>query len=166
MNTKYTTEEIVSAIKSCPNINAAIKNILRKEVGNDARLARFFKDLREVCQSSQSERLTNFVNKHMEDHSHLFLSITRYGHFAKVDQITAPIIEKYADEFNSTYEAEGEGIKIKDKEKFKKIAKEVVGSFNDSLKEHGLPDSKFMQEMLITTLFDANVAPEVVAVTS
>lgn len=164
MSNTYTVEEIVTALKSCPNINAAIKTILKREVGNDQKLARFIKDLRDACLASQPERLNGFITKHIESHAPLFLSITRYGHFAVVDKITAPIIEKYADEFNTTYENLENSIKIKDSTKFTKIAREVVGTFPEKLKEHGLPDSKFMREVLVTTLFDANVAPEVQAV--
>lgn len=164
MPLNYSNTDVVSALKSCPNINAALKNLLKKDIQANKELARVVKDLRDICQAPKNEqRLEAFVDRHIKKYPHIFQAVVRYGHFDKIDAITAPAIEQHAEQFNATYQNQEQSITITDRKRFDSIASQVISDFRKQLTGQQLPSDDFMLSVLITTLFDPQVVPEIEA---
>lgn len=161
---EYSSDEVIAALSTCDNINAAVKSFLKRELKKGDPREKFTKDLRTVFQSNNTERQISFVEKHRERFEGVLLGITRYALYQPIDAITATIIEAHADPFNATYEVNDSEIEILNKEEFQQIARAALDGFRAGLAEHSLPVSNFMVNVLILTLFDDAVVPEIMQI--
>jgi hypothetical protein len=153
----FTTEDVVGSLKRAGNINAALKNFLKREVRRGDPAERFVKDLREVMVGKDETRALNYIEKKRPGFDSHLVAIGSYAHSEMVMVLANQIVEKYADRFNATYEVKDEDIAVKDKKEFESIMKEVSGVITQTLKEAGFGDSVFMQSVIFSTVFDRPV---------
>lgn len=153
----FTTEDVVGSLKRAGNINAALKNFLKREVRRGDPAERFVKDLREVMVGKDETRALNYIEKRRPGFDSHLVAIGSYAHSEMVMVLANQIVEKYADRFNATYEVKDEDIAVKDKKEFESIMKEVSGVITQTLKEAGFGDSVFMQSVIFSTVFDRPV---------
>jgi hypothetical protein len=74
------------------------------------------------------------------------------------------IVSKHADDFNATYEKQDGGMKVIDAARFKEIVNAVQSTIKKDLEAAGLPVNNFMQNALLTTVFELDVLNEVMKV--
>ena len=159
---EFGIEEVLEAIGGVSNLNAVLKKILKHEVQRGSQEERFFKDFRRIANAPRAtEQLKTFISNHFPDSGRYSMVVAGYAYDDKMSAITAEIIEKYADEFNSTYETKDSAIEIKDRAKFNSIAKEAIKIIEEGIKSQGLPASTFMKKVIVHRLFTPEVAKEV-----
>lgn len=158
---KYSADDVVAALKGGKNLNAAIKNVLKREIGNDTKAARFLKELRGACESSQEDRARLFIEQHVPAWEGALFMVFRYGFPEVVAKVLTTVSETYADTFNATYQKNGEGIEITDRAVFNRIIAEVKELLPRLLGENGAPVSGFTVKALTFFVFDAEVLREV-----
>ncbi len=151
-------EEIVEVFRNAKNVNAAIKKILKQEVKRGSPEERFFKDFRNAVISARaSEAIDFFVRRHYPAGERYFMVVAGYVHDDAMVDISAKIIDQYAEEFNSTYEQLESDIEIKDSAKFESIARQALQMVEDGLREHQLPVTPFLKNVLVNRLFTQEV---------
>lgn len=158
---EYNLNDLVQALDGAKNINAALKKFLKNEVSTDQKSSRFVKDLRTICASKVPNIKTEFLGDKLPTFEPHLLGIIRYAYAEQTAAITSQITEKYADDFNTTYEEKEDGIVVKDPAKFNKIAKQVVAEIETGLKEKELPVSPLMKNVMLFHIFDPAVLKEV-----
>lgn len=154
-------DDVVGAFLAAKNTNAAIKNFLKKEKPSASSIARLAKDFRNAASAGKPEALRSFIEDNLTDNEEIFLALARYAHIEFVSTTVEEIINKYADQFNNTYEKTESGVKITDKKTFTSIAKEVQSLVEDNLKKLGLPVNEFMKQSIIGYVFEDGVKEEV-----
>lgn len=158
---EFNATHVVTAFKKAHNLNAAVKAYLKLQGnGQDAKAVRFAKDLREVVQNSNTERLATYVSGHFEAHQETLVAIAACAHSDLISGIIAQIADKYSDEFNSTYELNANGIKLKEPKDFDRIAQEAIAFIGSELKAKGWDDAAFLKAVAVNQLFDKNVLAE------
>jgi len=157
----FNAAQVVDALSKASNINAAVKSYLKRQASSQgAEAARFAKTLREVLQSGNSERATSFIAKHLEVQRGALLSVGACAHAEVIESVTAKVIEKYADDFNMTYELDGEEIKVTKPKEFEKISQQAIAMIDAHLKEQDLAGSSFVKAIAVSALFDGKVLKE------
>ena len=155
------TEEVIEVFRNAGNINAAIKKILKQEVKRGSPEERFFKDFRNVVISPRAKELIeSFVRKHYPAGERFFMVIAGYVHDEAMVDISSRIIDRYADDFNGTFEQNSSGIEIRDRERFEALARQAVQMIEEGLKDHNLPRTAFLKNVLVNRLFTPEVIKE------
>ncbi len=160
---EYNSDDVIEAISGSANLNAVLKKILKNEVKKGNPEERFFKEMRRIANMPHpNEALKSYLEKHLPAASRYAMVIAGYVHDAEMMEISDKIIDAYAEDFNATYETDDddEGVTVKDREKFEKIAKASLQMIEEGLKSHKLPGSRFMKEVLIHRLFTPGVIRE------
>lgn len=157
-------EEVQSAFLAAKNTNAAVKTFLKREARVGDPSERFAKDFRAATASGREASVHAFVEKHYPKHEMYFLALARYAHSEFIGTTVEKIFEKFAEEFNGTYEKSGEGITITDPTKFKTITQEVLKVISDELSSAGLPVTNFMRKAALICIFEPDVLKEVLLV--
>lgn len=158
----YSAQDVLDTMHSCENINAAMKSFLKREVRKGDTLEKFTKNFRSILLSNSTDRQVQFIEKHLPQYEPAFFALARYALFETVDKITSRVIEKHAEAFNATFDSDGETIDVTNRPEFERIAAEAIAMFRSDLQGADVPDSNFMLLVLITSLFDQAVVPEVV----
>ncbi len=153
----FTTEDVVGSLKRAGNINAALKNFLKREVRRGDPAERFVKDLREVMLGKDEARVHNYIEKKRPGFDSHLIAIGSYAHSEMVMNLSNQIVEKYADRFNATYETQTDDIAVKDKKEFDAIMQEVSSLISKNIKDAGFGESVFMQSVVFSTVFDRPV---------
>ena len=156
-------EDVTGAFLAAKNTNAALKNFLKKEKPSDDSVVRFVKNFRNEVSGGNADKLRAFVEGNLDDHKAEFLILARYAHPEFVATTAHQIIEKYADEFNATYEKDGSGVTIKDKSKFKTIVEKVADIVDESLKTAQLPNTNFMKYAVLLYVFEPEIQEQVLS---
>jgi ribosomal protein S17E len=159
-----TVDEVKEAFAAAKNLNAALKNLLKKEGSSSPQIVGFAKDFRNAASSGKSGPRDFFIEKHYPAKELFFMGAVRYAFPELVDATVGAIVEKFADQFNATYERNDDGIKVTNSAGFKKIAKEVHGIITSDLKAAELPTNNFMHNALLATVFEVDVFAEVMKV--
>ncbi len=153
----YTVSHILDAFAKAKNLNASMKNFLKREVKRGDPAEKFTKDLRDVLLSDDVNRSEQFFAKHLPKYeSHLFVA-AGYAHYDLVNGLAASIVERYADDFNATYEVQDEKLTYKDRPNFEKLAKEAITLISAGLKPSGLDGSPFMLNVVFVSIFTREV---------
>ena len=153
--------EVVEVFKQAHNINAAIKKLLKQEVRRGSSEERFFKDFRNVVVSPRAaDLLEPFIERHYASEGRYFMVVAGYLYDEAMVDISGKIIDRYADDFNTTYEQRESEIEIKDEARFAAIAKEALKLIEEGLTEHHLPTSGFLKQVLVNRLFNPEVIRE------
>ncbi len=156
-----TIDEVEQSFVAAKNLNAALKNFLKREGTSNPQAAAFAKDFRAAAGSGKAPAIRAFLERNYPKRELYCVGVARYAYPELVESTVSKIIDAHADTFNATYER-GEGqISVKDAATFKKIVKEV-----DTLIEHGLsgteaPSTNFMKNMLLASVFEPDVLAEV-----
>ncbi len=158
---KTDVEQAKDAFAAAKNLNAALKNCLKKEVQANPQFVAFTKSFRAAVATGRKEPVHFFVEKNFPDHELELLLIARYAHIEFISTNVEQIVLKYGEEFNATYEGGEKGITVKNKAKFASIVKEVSELVDVSLKKAGLPVSNFMKNSFFISIFEEDVLKEV-----
>lgn len=158
---EFSSDEIYQAFESAPNLNAALKNFLKREVQRGDPVEKFIKNLRKVSTGRNSAAMKLFIDKNLPDYQQHFLLLAGYANADAVNSISEKVIEKHADAFNATYQESDSGIDITDRAQFEAITREVVTTVENGIKDHKLPGTQFMKLVLANSIFEDKVLKEV-----
>jgi hypothetical protein len=161
---RSTVQEVQEAFATAKNLNAALKNLLKKESSGAPHVASFAKEFRQAVSSGKSAPRDLYIERNYPDKELLFMGTVRYAFPDLIDATVGTIITKYADSFNATYERVDEAVSVKNRSEFEKIVKEVHSIIKRDLKAAEVPDNAFMQNALLATVFEPDVFAEVVKV--
>lgn len=153
----YSPQNVVESLRNAKNLNAAVKNFLKREVGGDAKVGQFAKDLRSAFESRMTERADNFIAKALPSQEIPLLSIVRYAYAEGLAQIVESIANEHADNFAKTYAAKNDGIELVDKKNFEAILSKVVTSLGNLLTSHNIPNNNFMKNAVLLFLLEPEV---------
>lgn len=159
---EVTTDEVVESFKCARNLNAALKNLLKKEASHNEALGRFAKSFRTAVSGvNATSAMKFFVEKNYKNEDLFFLAAARYAHTEFLEKLIDQVITDHGEEFNQTYTLGQNSIEIKDKAKFTSIAQEVSVKADAALKEASLPVCSFMKLAFYHSLFEPQVLREV-----
>ncbi len=153
----YTIADAVNCLKKANNLNAAVKHFLKREVRSGDPSEKFAKELREIIERDNSEATKRFFDKHIPRFERQLFAIGGYAHWDFIGALIERIGTKHADQFNATYAVNGESIEISDQAKFDSIAKLAISDVDHELANKGFPDSKFLKNVILSTLFEPAV---------
>jgi hypothetical protein len=160
-----TVEEIKESFAAARNLNAALKNLLKKESRATPAVASFAKEFRAAASSGKSAPSDLFIERNFEAKQFFFVGAARYAFPELVESTVGSIVSKYADDFNATYERQDDGsVNVTNSKRFKEIVQEVLTIIRKDLKAAELPDNNFMQTALLATVFELDVLNEVMKV--
>jgi hypothetical protein len=159
-----TVEEAKEAFAAAKNLNAALKNLLKREGASSPAIAPFAKEFRVAASSGKSAPRDLFIEKNFDSKQFYFIGSVRYAFPELVDSCVGAIVDKFADDFNSTYQREENGIKVTDAKRFESIVKDVQEIIKKDLKAAELPNNNFMINALLATVFEFDVLQEVMKV--
>jgi hypothetical protein len=146
------------------NLNAALKNLLKKESSAGQQVVSFAKDFRNAIASGKSAPRDLFIERYFESKEPFFIGAVRYAFPELFEASVGAVIDKYADTFNATYERTEQGIKITDQKRFEEIVKEVNQLVTKDIKAAELPNNNFIRKALLTAIFEYEVFVEVAKV--
>ncbi len=158
------TPEIVEVLLVAKNLNAALKNLIKREGDGNPEVVSFAKDLRARISGSKfnSDSVESFVEKSLERERHgFFLGLARYAFADVIDPVVEDVIGRFADTFNTTYERTDAGVVVKLPEQFKEIVDEVVRIADEALEAAKIPVNSYSRTTMFATVFEADVLEEV-----
>lgn len=161
-----TSTELSQAFSAAKNLNAALKNFLKREGNNGAQVVAFAKDFRNAVSGGKSVAIQFFIEKNYPTKEMYFMGVARYAFPEVIESTVGEIIERYADEFNATYIRDEQGISIKDAKAFGRIVAEVKAMIEAQLRAAEVPTNNFMQNSLLASVFEIDVLAEVMKVLS
>lgn len=161
---KPTVEEVKESFAAAKNLNAALKNLLKRESSGSSAVAGFAKDFRVAVTSGKSAPRDYFIERNFENKQFFFMGAVRYAFPELVDSTVGAIVNKFADEFNATYERHDGAVTVTNTKRFKEIVNEVQTIIQKDLKAAELPVNTFMQVALLATVFELDVLNEVMKV--
>jgi hypothetical protein len=160
---KPTVDEAKEVFAAAPNLNAALKNLLKREGTRGApAVVAFAKEFRAAAVNGAKRDL--FVERNFDTKEFFFLGTVRYAFPQLIESSVGAIVDKYADDFNATYERHDDGVRVINPGRFKEIVVDVLGIVSGDLKAAELPDNNFMQRALLATVFELDVFSEVLKV--
>lgn len=161
-----TIEDVESSLQAAPNLNAAVKNLLKREAQGQGseQLVAFAKECRDVVQSRRDGALRSFIEKNYPRREAFFLGLARYAHSPTFTAVIENIFNEYAAEFNSTYETGTDSISVTNPERFAAIVKGVSVMIDDGLRAAGLPINNFLKNSLLVSIFEPQVLQAVIPV--
>ena len=154
-------EEVDTAFASAKNLNAALKNFLKREAQGNRNIEQFAKEFRAAAATGQ---VSSFLGRAFPKFEIYLFAVVRYAYAEEFTRIVQKVVDKYADEFNATYSVGDKGITVLDKLRFSAIAKEVDAIIETDLGAAGVPANAFMKRAAMQAIFDAAVLTEVLAV--
>ncbi len=153
-----TAEDIAQCLKKAPNINSAIKNFLKREVKKGDPAEKFAKSLRTVMSAPTEGAALKFVEESLPKFQNHLYSVACYAYYEFVSQLAGSVVEKYADDFNATFEINEEGqLKYKDETKFKTISDKALEILRKGLNDAGFGGSPFMKNVTMISIFERPV---------
>jgi hypothetical protein len=159
-----TVEEAQESFAAAKNLNAALKNLLKRESSGAPAVASFAKDFRTAVSSGKDTQRDLFIERNFESKRFFFIGAVRYAFPEIVESTVGTIVSKYADDFNATYERVDGGITVTNAKRFQEIVLDVLSIITKDLKAAELPDNAFMQSALLATVFELDVLNEVMKV--
>ena len=144
-----TNEDIFVCLKKAPNINAAIKNFLKREIKKGDPAERFAKSLKAAFSSPNEEAAKKFIAESLPKFQNHIYSVACYAYYEIVSKMAETVVSEYADEFNATFEIQDGVLTYKDESKFKKISDNALGILKNGLKDAGFGDSPFMKNVAL-----------------
>jgi len=158
-----TLEEAQGAYAAAKNLNAALKNFLKKEGRGGSQVVSFAKEFRNAVASGRPAAVSAFIEQNYTKRDPLFVGLIRYVHPQAVESIVLKVFETYAEDFNGTYSKGQDGVQVTDGNKFLEISKAVVSEIESGLVAAELPVSNFMKNSVMVCIFESDVLREVFA---
>jgi len=155
-----TPHDIITALQGARNLNAAVKQCLKREVQKGTPAEKFLKQLKTFLVSERWDAAETFIEKKLETFEPYLQLLTQQAYAGAIDIISDKIIEIYAEKFNATYERKESGVEVQDSTLFQKIVREVDSSLDDELKHQDLPPSPYMKQVLYSAVFEEDVLKE------
>ena len=159
-----TIDEVEGGFTTAKNLNAALKSFLKREGSSNPQVASFAKEFRAVAASGKAPAIRAFVEHNYPKREIYFIGLARYAHPELIAATVETIINRFADEFNATYQQEETGISVNDAAAFKRIVKEVESVIEQGLSSAGLPVTNFMKNALLSSVFEVGVLDEVLKI--
>ncbi len=159
-----TIEEVEQSFLKAKNLNSALKNFLKREGTANPQAAAFAKDFRAAAGSAKAPAMRAFLERNYPKREIFFVGIARYAHPELVESTVGKIIDTHAEAFNATYERGEGGVTVKDAATFKKIVKSVDELIGQGLASAEVPQSNFMRNALLASVFEPEVLAEVLKV--
>jgi hypothetical protein len=167
---QYSLPEVLDFFASARNCNAAVKTFLKREIRQNPEAERFLKGFREAAQKKQPIALANFLKGYTsaQHQSGVFsplveiwlLSLARYAQPELVVSISEKVIDRFADEFNTSYQTGSEAITIQDAQKFERIVREAHALVRQLLEEQNVAPSGFTVNVMLASIFEPLVLKE------
>lgn len=154
---EYTAQDAYTVLKKSTNINAAIKNFIKREIRKGDPGEKFAKNLRNVLISKNEQTALDFIDGALPQFTNHLVTIACYAFPEFINNLVEEIVEKYADDFNATFEVTEDRLGYKDKAKFESIAKEAIGIIREKIKAEGMGDSPFMRNVIYLSIFEPAV---------
>ncbi|NDC38603.1 MAG: hypothetical protein EBZ48_11190 [Proteobacteria bacterium] len=161
-----TVEEVVGVFASAKNLNAALKNFLKREVQGNAAVERLAKEFRAAAASGRTLALASFVGRYYPAQEVFFSAVARHAHPELFDATINGIYAAHAEEFNKTYSQSGESITVTDPAKFASIVQQVDGMIEAGVRGQGMTPNSFLRRAFLMGIFEPAVLKEVVAIRS
>jgi predicted AlkP superfamily pyrophosphatase or phosphodiesterase len=159
-----TLEEVQIAFNAAKNLNAALKTFIKREVRSGEPIERFAKDFRAAVATGRPTLVNSFIEKHYPKNEVYFLVLARYAFSDFISSVVEVIFEKYAEDFNTSYESTSSGIRVTNADKFSNIGNSVVEMVDQSLLKSALPSGNFLKKATLLSIFEPNVFQEVIKV--
>lgn len=159
-----TPAEVEVVLSSAPNLNAALKTLLKREGRPGNLVEPFVKSLRNVVARNRDGELRKYVEEHYAAKPNHFLLLASYAFSSVCNAIAEKVINQYADTFNATYQANENGVTVTNPEKFKSIINEVVEIVKSELNTAQVPCNNFSVNAVLSTIFTPDVFAEVLRV--
>ena len=157
----YATSDVLEVFEASPNMNAALKNFVKREVTKGDPGGPIAKSLKQVLASKDTSRIEGFLNKHKEENGGYLLAIGGYAHLEFITIISEHIVDNYAESFNETFESDGTECKVTDDKEFKKIATQALDEIAEAIDNAELPKNPFMQSVVYNAIFEDAVFEKV-----
>ncbi len=154
--------DIHNCLRKATNINAAVKNFLKREVKKGDPSEKCAKTLKDIFGSQDQARSLDFVATSMPKFLNHLYSIACYAYFEPIGKLASSVVEKYADDFNATFEVQNNILAYKNEGEFKRISDEALSILRSGLKDMGFDDSPFMKNVTLLSIFERPVI-EVIA---
>jgi len=156
-----TVQDVQAAFGSAKNLNAALKNFLKRESRSGDQVVSFAKDFRAAVGTGRQVAVSAFIEKNYPRKEVFFLGVARYAFPELVESCVGRIIDRYAEAFNQTYERTEQGITIKDAKTFGSIVREVHQLVKGDIQAAELPVNGFLENALLSSVFEIDVLTEV-----
>jgi len=157
----YEQKDLITAFQAAPNLNAALKGFLKSQVQKADQTSKFIKSFRASITSKSPGALESFIENSLPRFERHFFLIGRHALSAETESILDQVIEKYADDFNKTYQSQGSSISVNNRDEFNSIAKQALRDLDGGLEQSKLPNNNFMRNVLVYSLFDEQVMGEI-----
>lgn len=157
-------DEVAATLTGAKNLNSALKAYLKKEGTNAPQIVQFAKEFRGIVASGRAEPIRNFIERNYSKRPMVFLGLVRYAYSDVIEAIVGKIIDKYADDFNKTYERVADDLKVTNSKSFGSIVKGVGVMIDDELTKAGVAQSNFMRNAIMASVFEPDVLQEVMKV--
>ena len=154
---QFTTDDAVTVLTKAANLNSALKNFLKREIKPGDPAGRVVKDLKDLSSPSHSKQLADYLGRSRPAFDGHILAIGKYAHADAVNGIVGTIIDRYAEEFNSTYETQDESIKVTNEKRFKQIVDEAIALIETQQSAAGFGNSKYFKSLVLLSVFDRPV---------
>lgn len=162
---KFSLEEVTATFDLSVNLNAGIKRAIKfsSNYGDDSDdYLAFVKDFRGVVARDRKSERDAFIVRHLDKVPDYFartaINVFRY----QVEEVARGIVDRYADEFNTTYRDNGDGaIEVLDGANFERIVAEAYSETGPALVSIGLPDNNFLRIVVLLMVFTDEVSQEI-----
>lgn len=160
--TTITASEIIEVLSVAKNLNAALKNLMKREGGANPAVAVFAKEFRSKVGGGRLVGAEGFIDKCIQKgREGFFFGVARYAFSDVIDAAVEQIIEQYADDFNATYERSEQGISVADTARFQEIVSAVCELSTAALRTAEVPVNSYSKGVMLVTVFEPDVLEEV-----
>lgn len=158
----YTHEEALNSLLNAKHLNASAKKIIKSHGSQDPKSARFAKALKAATKSPLPNAFSSFVEKALPEYEEHLLLVARNAYAPFIEPILDEIIEKYADDFNSTYEIDTNtgSITLTAESEFQRIGQAALEILSGRVEKSDLPNNGFIKKAIAYSLFDRSVLAE------
>jgi len=153
----FTTDDAITTLRQAENLNAALKHFLKREVRRGDPADRFVKDLKPLLLGADLTRAGGYLERKRPQFDPHLIGIGGYAHSDLVTAVAGQIVEKYADDFNATYQSNGSTITVSNQAKFDEIVGAANKVIDETLVTRGLGASSFMKNVLLAAIFEQPV---------
>ncbi len=160
---RFSAKDAVDVLRRSSNINASLKKFLKREVRRGDGLERMVKDLRELLIMKEPTAAIAYFEKHQPESDAIAVALGGYAHQEAINAVVAPIVEKHADRFNTSYTTSEENIDITNQAVFDEIVKEVRKAVIEGAKKSGFQDSPYFEQVALATIFERPVLRKVLS---
>jgi len=156
-----TASDAQETFSRAKNLNAALKNFIKRESRSGDQVVSFAKDFRAAVGTGRSVAVNAFIDRNYPQKEVFFLGVARYAFPELVESCVGRIIDRHAEAFNQTYERGEQGITIKDAKTFNSIVREVHQLVKADIQAAELPVNGFLENALLSSVFEIDVLTEV-----